>query len=103
MSKKFEVSRRVTLIKKAALIALTGNALLAALKIGAGIYADSLAVLGDGIDSSVDVLIALMSLVVAGVISRPADATHPWGHGRAETVGTAILSYILFFAGAQLI
>jgi cation diffusion facilitator family transporter len=103
MPEKIEVSRRGRLIKKAAVIALTGNAFLAALKIGAGIYADSLAVLGDGIDSSVDVLIALMSLVVAGVISRPADATHPWGHGRAETVGTAILSYILFFAGAQLI
>jgi cation diffusion facilitator family transporter len=103
MSKKIEASRRGALIKKAALIALTGNAFLAALKISAGIYADSLAVLGDGIDSSVDVLIALMSLVVAGVISRPADATHPWGHGRAETVGTAVLSYVLFFAGAQLI
>jgi cation diffusion facilitator family transporter len=102
MSEKAEAPRGA-LIKKAALIALAGNALLAALKIGAGVYADSLAVLGDGIDSSVDVLIALMSLVVAGVISRPADATHPWGHGRAETVGTALLSYILFFAGAQLI
>jgi cation diffusion facilitator family transporter len=37
------------------------------------------------------------------VISRPADAGHPWGHGRAETIATAALSFILFFAGAQLI
>jgi cation diffusion facilitator family transporter len=103
MTEKMDPSRRAWLIQKAALIALIGNALLAALKIGAGLYADSLAVLGDGIDSSVDVLIALMSLVVAGVISRPADAGHPWGHGRAETVGTAVLSYVLFFAGAQLV
>jgi cation diffusion facilitator family transporter len=44
-----------------------------------------------------------MSLVVARIISRPADADHPWGHGRAETVATALLSCILFFAGAQLI
>ena len=66
-------------------------------------YAQSLAVLGDGIDSSVDVLIAIMSLVVAHVISRPADAGHPWGHGRAETVATALLSFTLFFAGGQLI
>jgi cation diffusion facilitator family transporter len=97
------VGSRGAIIKKAALTALFGNAVLAALKIGAGLYAGSMAVLGDGIDSSVDVLIALMSLMVAGVISRPADPGHPWGHGRAETVGTVILSYILFFAGAQLI
>jgi cation diffusion facilitator family transporter len=51
----------------------------------------------------VDVLIAIMSLVVARVISRPADEEHPWGHGRAETIATAILSFVLFFAGAQLI
>jgi cation diffusion facilitator family transporter len=96
-------SSRIGLIKTAALTALLGNVLLAALKIGFGLYAGSLAVVGDGIDSSVDVLIAIMSLVVARVISRPADPGHPWGHGRAETVATALLSFILFFAGVQLI
>jgi cation diffusion facilitator family transporter len=50
-----------------------------------------------------DVLIAIMSLIVARVIMRPADAGHPWGHGRAETVATAVLSFLLFFAGGQLI
>jgi cation diffusion facilitator family transporter len=94
---------RIGLIKTAALTALLGNALLAVLKIGVGVYAGSLAVVGDGIDSSVDVLIAIMSLVVARIISRPADPGHPWGHGRAETVATALLSFVLLFAGAQLI
>ncbi|MFP3091274.1 cation diffusion facilitator family transporter [Treponema sp. TIM-1] len=91
------------IIKTAAISALAGNLFLAILKIGFGISSGSLAVLGDGMDSSVDVLIALMSLLVSVVISRPADAGHPWGHGRAETVATAVLSFILFFAGAQLI
>jgi cation diffusion facilitator family transporter len=95
-------AERGGIIKTAAATALAGNLFLAALKIGAGISSGSLAVLGDGIDSSVDVLIAVMSLAVSAVISRPADAGHPWGHGRAETVATAVLSFILFFAGAQL-
>jgi cation diffusion facilitator family transporter len=94
---------RAAIIRTASLTALTGNTILAALKIGLGLYAGSLAVTGDGIDSSVDVLIAIMTLIVGRVISRPADKEHPWGHGRAETVATAILSCILFFAGAQLI
>jgi cation diffusion facilitator family transporter len=81
---------------------MLGNVVLAALKITAGIQSESLAVIGDGIDTSVDVLIAVMALVVAKVIARPADAGHPWGHGRAETVATALLSFALFFAGAQL-
>jgi cation diffusion facilitator family transporter len=95
--------RRARLIKTASLIALFGNLALATLKITLGMRSGSLAVVGDGIDSSVDVLISIISLVVAGVISRPADKEHPWGHGRAETVATALLAFFLFFAGAQII
>jgi cation diffusion facilitator family transporter len=94
---------RSAIIKTASIVAIVGNFLLAMLKIGAGFYADSFAVLGDGIDSSMDVLIAVMTLVVAGVIAKPADKDHPWGHGRAETVATMFLAMILFFAGGQLI
>ncbi|GHT90922.1 cation transporter [Spirochaetia bacterium] len=97
------IKDRAALIRWASVTAFVGNLLLAALKIVEGISTGSLAVLGDGIDSSVDVLIAVMALVVARVISRPADRGHPWGHGRAETVATALLSFLLFFAGAQLI
>ncbi|MDR1430278.1 MAG: cation diffusion facilitator family transporter [Spirochaetaceae bacterium] len=94
---------RVALIRLASVIALAGNAVLAVVKITIGISSGSLAVVGDGIDSSIDVLIAIMSLVVSRIIARPADTNHPWGHGREETVATALLSFILFFAGAQLI
>jgi cation diffusion facilitator family transporter len=82
---------------------LTGNALLAALKIAVGIVSGSDALIGDGIDSLADVLIAVITLVLIKVIAMPADSGHPWGHGRAETVATALLSFIIFFAGAQLI
>ncbi|AEJ20173.1 cation diffusion facilitator family transporter [Gracilinema caldarium DSM 7334] len=94
---------KARLIKTASIIAMAGNALLALLKIIIGLIAGSLAVVGDGIDSSTDVFIALMSLIVAGIIAQPADAEHPWGHGRAETIATTILAFILFFAGGQLI
>ncbi|MDR1278335.1 MAG: cation diffusion facilitator family transporter [Treponema sp.] len=97
------LARRARIIRTASITALLGNILLASLKIITGIRAGSLAVLGDGIDSSIDVLIAGMALAVSRIISRPADREHPWGHGRAETVATALLACILFFAGAQLI
>ena len=100
---KDDIGSKARIIKIASLTALLGNTGLAALKIGMGLYAGSMAVVGDGIDSSIDVIIAVMSLAVAKIISRPADEGHPWGHGRAETVATALLSCLLFFAGAQLI
>ena len=100
---KTDIDRKARLIKTASITAIVGNTLLAILKIGTGIRAGSLAVIGDGIDSSVDVLIAVISIIVAQIISRPADEDHPWGHGRAETVATTLLACALFFAGAQLI
>ena len=100
---KQDMDRKIRLIKTASLTALVGNAVLAVAQIGTGIYAGSLAVIGNGIDSSTDVIIAIMTLIVARIISRPADENHPWGHGRAETVATAILSFVLLFAGAQLV
>jgi cation diffusion facilitator family transporter len=97
------IGEKAAIIRTASLLALLGNLILSALKIVLGIRAGSLAVLGDGIDSGVDVMIAVMSLIVARVISRPADEEHPWGHGRAETVATTLLACTLFFAGGQLV
>ena len=94
---------RARLIKTASLTALFGNFALATAKIITGFYAGSLALIGAGIDSLMDVVIAIMTLFVSRIISRPADEEHPWGHGRAETVATALLSFMLFFAGGQLI
>ncbi|MDR1693443.1 MAG: cation diffusion facilitator family transporter [Oscillospiraceae bacterium] len=90
-------------IRTAAVIALAGNAVLAGLKIAAGAVSGSGALVSDGIDSGADALISLMTLAVVRVIEKPADAGHPWGHGRAETVMTAFLSFLLFFTGGQLI
>jgi cation diffusion facilitator family transporter len=98
-----DACRRERLLKRASWIAITGNGVLALLKVGVGHFGGSLAVLGDGIDSSADVAIAIMTLVIAGIVMRPGDREHPSGHGRAETVATTVLSFIVFFAGAQLL
>src|SRR5574344_527587 len=95
--------KRIQCIRQAGIIALVGNAILAAIKLVIGIYAKSFAVVGDGIDSSTDVLIALVTLVISGIIARPGDEEHPWGHGRAETTATMALAYIIFFAGGELV
>jgi cation diffusion facilitator family transporter len=93
---------RSRLVTRASLIALVGNAVLATLKVAVGIIASSLAVLGDGMDSSTDVLIAIMSLFAMRFAQKPGDVEHPYGHSRAETMATAALAFVVFFAGAQL-
>ena len=93
---------RTKYIRRAGLIALFGNAAIALEKIIIAIFGKSMALLGDGMDSSGDVLIALVTLVISRIISKPEDNEHPWGHRRAETVATMILSLVIFYCGAQL-
>ncbi len=89
-------------IKKASWIALTGNALLAALKVVAGLISGSLAVVADGIDSLSDIFTSLITLIAARILSKPPDIRFPYGYGKADTIATKGLSFIILFAGAQL-
>jgi cation diffusion facilitator family transporter len=93
---------RNLILKTASIISIAGNMILAALKITTGFYAGSFAVFGDGLDSLTDVLVSFITLYISILISQVPDRTHPYGHHRAETIGTSILAFIIFFTGGQL-
>jgi cation diffusion facilitator family transporter len=95
--------KRIAIIRRASWIALVGNGVLSLSKILAGLVSGSLSVLSDGIDSATDVFIATVTLFAAKVSGKPGDKEHPYGHGRIETVSAALISFIVFFAGAQLL
>jgi cation diffusion facilitator family transporter len=96
------MDERSKILRKASVIALIGNAVLAAAKLVVGFISGSLAVVGDGIDSSTDVVIAIVALFTARIVDKPGDREHPYGHSRAETLATTAISFVVFFAGAQL-
>lgn len=95
--------KRSQTIYSSSLISLIGNAVLSASKIAAGLYANSLAVISDGIDSATDILASFVTMVASKIISKPPDIKHPFGHHRAEAIATKIVAFIIFFIGAQLI
>lgn len=90
-------------LKRASWIGIIGNAFLAIFKIVIGFLSGSLAVIGDGIDTLSDVLTYIITLFTARIISKPPDCKFPYGYKKAETISTKVLSFIIFFAGAQLL
>ncbi len=96
------MSDRTKRIKIASWIGIIGNGLLAIFKITAGHMDNSLSVIADGIDSSGDVLISLMTLYIASLLIKPPNIKFPYGYGKAEPNATIILAVVIFFAGAQL-
>lgn len=94
--------RREQKIIRASWWAIAGNALLALLKLGAGIISGSYAVIADGIDSVSDIGSSLVVLVAARIIARPPNIKFPYGYKKADTLAAKVLSFVIFFAGAQL-
>jgi cation diffusion facilitator family transporter len=89
-------------IKRASWVGIFGNAILSVLKITAGFISGSLAVVADGVDSSSDIITSIITLITARILTRPPNKKYPYGYDKADTIATKALSFIIFFAGAQL-
>jgi cation diffusion facilitator family transporter len=69
-----------------ALMSVFAAAALVVLKLGAGLLTGSLGLVSAGIESSGDVVAAVLTLFAIRLGGRPADANHPYGHRRAENL-----------------
>jgi cation diffusion facilitator family transporter len=71
---------------------------LAAVKAIAGIAGNSYALIADAIESTSDIASSLIVLGGIKIASKPADETHPYGHGKAEPISAAIVAIALLTA-----
>jgi len=84
--------------RRTALVSVFAALLLIALKLAAGIHAGSLGLLSEAAHSGTDLVAALLTFFAVGVAGRPADAGHPYGHGKAEHLGALAEAAILVVA-----
>jgi cation diffusion facilitator family transporter len=68
-------------------VILTLNLLVCFAKITAGALAHSLAVMSDGVHSSIDAINNIFGIVLLRLAAKAPDAGHPYGHGKIETLG----------------
>ncbi|MCG3149292.1 MAG: Ferrous-iron efflux pump FieF [Verrucomicrobiae bacterium] len=74
------------------------NAVLAGVKFTAGVLGNSYALIADAIESLADIFSSLIVWRGVVIANKPADANHPYGHGRAETLATAVVAVMLIGA-----
>ena len=83
-------------------LAILLNTVLASGKIVAGVFGNSYALVADGIESCADIFSSVIVWGGLRVAVKPADADHPFGHGRAEAIA-AVLVAVMLVAAAFLI
>ena len=98
-------SVRSAIGKTAGGVAIGVNVLLSLLKILAGAFllGGSVSVIADGVNNLSDAASGLISLLGFKLAEKPADAEHPYGHGRYEYLSGLMVALLILVIGVELL
>lgn len=82
----------------AAKLSVASNSLLVALKLTVGLLMGSVGVISEAIHSGVDLIAALLATYSVRMSSRPADASHRYGHGKFENLSGMLEGALIIVA-----
>ncbi|MFK7732733.1 MAG: cation diffusion facilitator family transporter [Pseudomonadales bacterium] len=89
------MNERYKALKKVTIIGSVADFGLGVSKVAVGVLANSQALVADGIHSFSDLATDFFVLYAAKHSNKEADAGHPYGHGRIETLATVVLGATL--------
>jgi len=85
--------------RNVAALGVAASAVLAVINIVVGMITASTSVFATGVEFAGDVLASSIVLIGILVAAKPADANHPYGHGRVETLAAFVVALVLVAGG----
>ena len=79
------------------------NAILFIVKFILGLITRSISLMADAIHTLSDVVSSVVVIWGFKAVEKPADAEHPYGHGRAEYIATLVIAILLAVVGIEFI
>lgn len=98
LNKKADATREKD-IYRVTVVGSVVNFLLLVFKFFAGIVGHSAAMLADAVHSLSDFITDIIVIVFVRISAKPEDEGHDYGHGKYETLATAIIGIFLLFVG----
>ncbi len=83
-------------------VSIAVNTVLGLLKLAAGVFGNSLAMIADAIHTLSDTITSVAVWVGLKIAQRPADEAHPYGHGKAEPIAGKVVAIALFVVGVSI-
>ena len=83
----------------ASVVGIFCNVLLFSVKLTIGLILGSLAVTADAFNNLSDAASSIISFIGVKMAGKPADAEHPFGHGRIEYIAALIVSFLVIEVG----
>ena len=87
----------------AGVVGIVCNLVLCLGKAVVGLAAGSVSVVADAINNLSDASSNVVTLIGFKLASRPADPTHPYGHGRFEYLAALVISVLVTAVGIELV
>ena len=76
---------------------------LHAIQLAVGIASGSLGILSSAFDNVADILMSGVNYLSLRKSMEPADSSHPYGHGKVETLGTVFMSVVVALTGIWIV
>lgn len=89
--------------EKGALLSIVSYIILSTCKLLAGYFFSSAGLIADGINNATDSVSSLCILIGLRIARKPVDNNHLYGHFRAELISSLIASFIMLYAGIQVV
>ncbi len=88
--------------KLASVTGIVCNLMISIGKLTLGLLVGSVSIVADGVNNLSDASASVISLFGFKLASRPADAEHPYGHGRYEYLSALIVAILVAVIGVEL-
>jgi len=88
--------------QRLALMGIVVNAVLAVVKITAGVFGNAYALIADGVESILDIGGSIIIWGGLKLANKPPDESHPYGHGKAEPIAAALVALVVLAAAGLL-
>ena len=79
------------------------NTLLFLIKLFVGLFAGSIAIIADAFNNLSDAASSIITIIGFKMANKPADAEHPFGHGRIEYLSALVVSFMVMLVGFQFV
>ena len=96
MEKRYDESNKVTMLSILLNIGLT------IMKILAGIFGNSTAIIADGLHSASDIITSIGILIGNKISRKPRDEEHQYGHEKAESLVAFVLAAVLIIVAVEI-
>jgi len=87
----------------AAALSIASNAVLIAIKLAAGAITGSIAIVTEAVHSLIDLVASVVAFVSVRKADEPADADHPYGHEKVESLAATIEGMLILIGAAVIV